>query len=393
MKNLRSVLDSVLEKSTFQLGKIRILHRAILEYLTYTEESTADLIELLKDHLIHMLHTRDGARIAQYCILHAGPKDRKHIVKSFKGLVHAIAKEQYGHTVLLTCFECVDDTVLVGKAIVNELFASKEGESTIQDLLCDKHASTVVMFLLNGRNSKYLPLFVMQELAAADEIRKSTTKKEDSVRSEQLLALVSPLASAAVTEHCNQLMRDKHGSQVVCMAVEHLQGDTKCILDAIVSSLAPTLSTDSLPTQPKEEFNAVKKLRKEAQDAKLVAQGIDMTEPLLLNRFATITFKTLLKSKALGFDKMLYACLKPAAIDWVKYCIANTVGTAGCVYVFISLLEQGDQETIADLKKLCKAEKGLLASIEQPAATPNLNANKRKADHVSPLQLLKSLLL
>ncbi|KAJ1340408.1 hypothetical protein BSLG_004972 [Batrachochytrium salamandrivorans] len=71
-----------------------ILHRAIYEYLTYADLKVAkDMIELLKDHFV------------------------------LQGFVHAIATEQYGHSVLLTCFECIDDTVIVSKSLIAELLS------------------------------------------------------------------------------------------------------------------------------------------------------------------------------------------------------------------------------------------------------------------------------
>jgi pumilio family protein 6 len=75
LKHMRETIDSVLEKSTFALGNVPILHKVIHDYLLYADASTTkDLIELLKDHLVHILHTREGSQIASYCILHAGPK-------------------------------------------------------------------------------------------------------------------------------------------------------------------------------------------------------------------------------------------------------------------------------------------------------------------------------
>jgi pumilio homology domain family member 6 len=75
LKHLRQTLDSVLEKGTFNLGRTPILHRAVSEYITHAEPAASrDLIELLKDHLVHILHTRDGAHVASWCILHSAPK-------------------------------------------------------------------------------------------------------------------------------------------------------------------------------------------------------------------------------------------------------------------------------------------------------------------------------
>ena len=41
------------------------------------------------------------------------------IVKSLKGLVGKVCSEEHGHLVLLALFDCVDDTVLVKKAILS----------------------------------------------------------------------------------------------------------------------------------------------------------------------------------------------------------------------------------------------------------------------------------
>jgi pumilio family protein 6 len=177
LKHLKSAIDSVLEKATFNVGKTPILHRAILDYLNIAESTSCkDMLELLKDHLVHMLHTREGAQITQYAILHSSPKDRKHIVKSFKGFVHAIAKEQYGHAALITCFECIDDTVLVGKALIGELFKPPTNESKVNELLRDQYGSRVILYLLMGRNKRYQPVYLITELEGTDEIRKETTK-------------------------------------------------------------------------------------------------------------------------------------------------------------------------------------------------------------------------
>lgn len=49
------------------------------------------------------------------CLWHGTPKDRKEIVKSFKGRVDKICQEEYGHMVLMALFDCVDDTKFVYK--------------------------------------------------------------------------------------------------------------------------------------------------------------------------------------------------------------------------------------------------------------------------------------
>jgi hypothetical protein len=46
-------------------------------------------------------------------------QDRKTIMKSCKGLVTRIAREEFGHLVLMRLFEVTDDTVAVQKLLLN----------------------------------------------------------------------------------------------------------------------------------------------------------------------------------------------------------------------------------------------------------------------------------
>ena len=73
----------------------------------------------MRDSLPKMLHTRDGARVGMHCLWSGTKQDRKAIVKSFKGHITPLCKEEHGHLVLISIFDCVDDTKLVSKAILD----------------------------------------------------------------------------------------------------------------------------------------------------------------------------------------------------------------------------------------------------------------------------------
>ncbi|EGF81784.1 hypothetical protein BATDEDRAFT_23402 [Batrachochytrium dendrobatidis JAM81] len=354
LRHLRQALDSVLQKGSFNLAKTPILHRAIYEYISLADIKVAkDMIELLKDHLVHILHTRDGARIAQYCILHATPKDRKSIIKSFKGFVHAIAQEQYGHTVLLSCFECIDDTVIVSKSLIAELLSPSSSShapgtektasgiatsaagaaASISELLRNKYASRVILFILDGRNKKYQPAYIIQELSSMDSIRTQTTKKDDATRQQQLLAASAPLIVQAVAAHANELLRDRTGGQVIVETLYKLHIDVSSVTNAILKLVPENLdpqgirhSTKTIFSDDNEKdaeqaesadqtmdnltennlestasdqekstklFNAVSKLKSEHDAANLQAQGLDMDSSLFVNRASTWTLKQL----------------------------------------------------------------------------------------------------
>ena len=47
-------------------------------------KARSETIEMLRDALVHMAHSREGAYAALHCVWHGTAKDRKAIIKSFK---------------------------------------------------------------------------------------------------------------------------------------------------------------------------------------------------------------------------------------------------------------------------------------------------------------------
>lgn len=194
--------------------------------MTYAEEKQIpDMLELLKEHLVTILHTREGARVAQLCIAHAGPKDRKLIIKSLKGFIVKIAKEQYGHAMLLSIFDCVDDTKFLEKAVIGELITDGVGPGeTFGDLIRDKYGSRVILYLLCGRDRKQQPAFIIKELEEMDAVRARTSKKDDATRRSELLKAISDPLIETVTARCAELIRDANGSAILIETVLHAEG-------------------------------------------------------------------------------------------------------------------------------------------------------------------------
>ncbi len=106
-----------------------IVHRVMHEYLrNANEKGREELIDAVKEKLIKMVHTRDGARVAIYCLWYGTNKDRKLLIKSFKTFVVKIAKEEQGYPILWTIFDIVDDTKLVSKMILQVQSNSSSAE-------------------------------------------------------------------------------------------------------------------------------------------------------------------------------------------------------------------------------------------------------------------------
>lgn len=396
------------------------------------------MIELLKDHLVHMLHTREGALVAQYCILHATPKDRKHIIKAFKGFMHSIAREQYGHAVLISCFECIDDTVLLGKAVLGELVSETGGPadapalsgSQLDELMRHQYGSRVLLYLLTGRNKRYQPSYLIKELESTDETRAQTTKKDPEMRSRQLLEIVVPLLVPVVAKYAEELLRDRAGSLVLLetcnqasllnssQTESNVKVDISSIMDAVVAALKKSIATSHLNTTMasaasvekdneggEAAVNVVKKMKAEKDAAAKKDQGIDLEESVLSARPSLLVLKLLLaatresasaESSRLdengqqvdpewkqSLRQKVWGLLAPLFVDMVQQCVENPYTTSGLSFVFVALFEGGNVEIKESMKAAMQGKASLFKKSLQNAlesTTKDASSKKRKAD-------------
>ena len=105
---------------------------------------------LFKNQVNQLAHTKDGAHAARLLVSFATAKDRKAMVKSVRDVAPQMAKDQYGHTVLIAMCAVVDDTKLLSKGIL-------EGLKTLwSDLVRDKWGRHLLSFLCREDKSEFL---------------------------------------------------------------------------------------------------------------------------------------------------------------------------------------------------------------------------------------------
>ncbi|KAJ3385429.1 hypothetical protein HDU92_003070 [Lobulomyces angularis] len=431
LKYLRDAIFTLLGKSGFQLNLHTIVHRAVLDYfkqlfefdksneVTEINPQVTELIEALQEHLVHILHTREGAQVAQLSILYATPKLRKQIIKTLKSFIKKISMESYGFTVLLTIFECVDDTVLVNKSVLGELLSDAPVDDSsslkcgILQLSRDKNASKIFLYLLNGRNGKFLPSFVCKELEAMDFIRSITSKKEDKQKRKELLKVLIPeLFNAFSSEFAlNEVIRCKIGNVVFTEFAKFLirvdQGleenfdmnDFKNVsltsLLELLASQAKDLPKNRLPINTvveekkdsKRTFNAVLNLRENEMNRKQLESGINIDEHVLVNKFSTFVFKELLSLKPIKskeeknleyqeklkssdkiekpnflpspFTLILMRKLSENFLFWVHYCSNAPDLTINTSFILLRIVEcrNLDPEVKEELNRALKIDK------------------------------------
>ncbi|KAI8854338.1 armadillo-type protein [Chytridium lagenaria] len=353
LKHLRASLDSLLEKGKSNIGPHTLIHRALLDYLTLADSKTSlDMVELLKDHLLAILHTREGARVAQIIILLATPKDRKHIIKSFKGYVPKIAMEQHGHTVLMTVMEAVDDTVLVSKSVLGELVKSGVAATdasevlTPTDLMRHKYASRVAHFVFSGRSSRHQPAHVVKELKEGDETRALTSKKEDANRRNEILVAMSAVYWSWRRRIVRSLVRSKFGAQVVLDIIRNAEGDKTSLLAAIAKLCDGTVEScssahASTVVKPKNHLQRCQKTRQRRRQAKRNRKSRQRDWWCLI--VGSKEEGAVEDEKVLTFSTAVAGCVAPNMAYWLNRCAEDLKRTSGTAFVLIALLEKGSK--------------------------------------------------
>ncbi|XP_049850690.1 pumilio homolog 3 [Schistocerca gregaria] len=196
----QSIMPIINKTDTSAILNHSILHLPLLKLFELdTPANNAVLIGAMKDAVIRLVHSKDGARVACHCIAYGTAKDRKAIIKSMRGYVMRIAKEEFGHLVLLRIFNAVDDTTLVSKYIISEL---KPG---LLELAQDRFGRLSLLYLLSPLNRRYFSEFTLSLLQPvyiplqkptdqpSDAVdRVATSLKDPAIRQIQLLNAILP---------------------------------------------------------------------------------------------------------------------------------------------------------------------------------------------------------
>lgn len=196
IENLKETLMKIIDKPVIRHS---IIHHLVLEFFKSADaNSKSEMIRALGGSLVEMVHTKDGARVAMQCIWHGTAKDRKTIIKSFKTYVAKIAREEHGHMVLLSIFDCVDDTKLVEGIIIAELLKEP------LELLMDAHGHRVLAYLVAPRDARIFHPQVAAILKEGDS--SSTSKKDPEVRKQELHKMSASGIAQAIANNIEELL-------------------------------------------------------------------------------------------------------------------------------------------------------------------------------------------
>lgn len=244
MRSLYELVNLLVQKKT---TGFTMLHDAMLQYFLNTQpgsEEATEFIELLKgdeqgDLLKNLAFTKSGARLVCLALAYGNAKDRKHILRTFKGTIHDMAYDKYGHQVLLTAFDVIDDTVLVSKSVFPELVGKEENaETKYQSLLSavtHLNARIPLLYLFSGISKAILPEDDLKLLGEIHRIRTASSKKDPEVRRKELVSSLSPNLLSLIANNPETLVETSFGCQFVTEVLLGATGDKDAAMVAIAS--------------------------------------------------------------------------------------------------------------------------------------------------------------
>ena len=209
----------------------------LVEYLDIAEVSDIrDILPSIVDHSIHLISTKNGTRVVTICSNYATPKDRKRIMRSFKGYTKSSLVHQDAYLAILRLIQVTDDTVSINKSILNELITEpkddaddkKDVSSPLLELALDETASKLFLLLLvkdDATRMKYFNSYERSVLFPTKQptVKESggqelpTSKKDNELRRKELLKyLFKQLVElCSDTENVKQLVSSIPGSRVL----------------------------------------------------------------------------------------------------------------------------------------------------------------------------------
>ncbi|TQS35522.1 hypothetical protein Golomagni_04056 [Golovinomyces magnicellulatus] len=388
MRSLMEFINQLIQK---KMTGFTILHDAMLQYFLNVKAGTTEaeeFLEILKGDeegylFKNLAFTKSGSRLVCLALAHGNAKDRKQILRAYKDTLQMMAMDQYGHAVILTAYEVIDDTVFTAKSIFPELLskdADKQVENSV-NFANDLNARTTLLYLYQGRSKALFPTSLSSDLLLLQEVdnaRKATSKKDPEIRRSELAKHLSPYLIKVIEMAASRLVMTSFGCQFVTEVLLGVQGDKTVALNAIA---ATAVGDPTLPLQQaikeKTTDKGTDKLSSTVHNS-ASSHGAKMLRSLLAGgHFNSETNLIIPVVPALNFADILYPCIKDYLIHWA---------TGPASFVVLALVESENFSKKQEVLDLLKSEREKLENASKREISDkivNQNKDANKSDDTS----------
>lgn len=359
--SLHDLINALVQKKT---TGFTILHDAMLEYFLNIQpesEEATEFIELLKgdeegDLLKNLAFTKSGARLVCLALAYGSAKDRKLILKTYKSIIQSLAYDAYGHQILLTIYDVMDDTVLISKSIFPELIGkdplSEEQTQTLVASATNLNARIALLYPFSGTSKAILSEGDLAIINETHRTRAKTSKKDPEIRRKELVKSLSPSLLSFITANAGTLVQTSFGCQFITEVLLSASGEREPALSAVVALVHRSAEMRELLNSP--------------------AAGRMLKSLVLGGRFNPTTKAIDHAEPPLGFHDMLYATIREEIVDWA---------TGDNSFVVLGLMEATGFSGNSSLTKALQKHKAPLEKAANepkpgPSQQPSLSSAK-----------------
>lgn len=361
MRSLHDLINLLVQKKT---TGFTMLHDAMLEYflnVQHGSEEMTNFIELLKgdeegDLLKNLAFTKSGARVVCLALAYGNAKDRKQIIKTYKDTIQALANDFYGHRVLLTIYDVVDDTKLLSKSVISELVGPDSSNADQQKKLLaavqNNHARAALLYVFCATSKAILSSEVIELLVEIRDVRHNiagTSKKDPEMRRKELINSLSPSLLSLIASNAGVLVSTSFGCQLITEILLEASGNREPAMAAIVN----------LASGPEEERALLISHYGRRMLKKLIDGG----------RFNQKTKSIDTVEPPLNFHNMFYEAIKGDLQAWA---------TSDTSFVVVGLLEAPGFSHVDELKKKLETNECRQALVEAAGSPEPILPEKKK---------------
>ncbi|XP_059470760.1 pumilio homolog 3 [Neocloeon triangulifer] len=182
-------LIKVVEKNGI---KSEVTVQVLQEFLESVEPNLKKhepFLKVLQKNFVELEQYDVGAWLASYCIWNSSAKERKQIMKATKAKPD-LAASAVGYEMLITIMDCIDDTTLINKIVLQPLL-----EDCV-NLCSNKNGVKVVGFAVKPRSTQFLHPQQIKFLQQGDANQHS--KKEIGLRQKEIKDFAVPLIAGKI---------------------------------------------------------------------------------------------------------------------------------------------------------------------------------------------------
>ncbi|KAK0167031.1 hypothetical protein PV327_004480 [Microctonus hyperodae] len=298
-----------------------LIQAVLVEYLTLcSEEDRSELIVMLRNSIVELSKTKDGAKVAMLCIWHGTPKDRKLSLKAIKDNVQDLATSEHGHLILMAMFDSIDDTVLMKKILIPELLSSLNG------LILSEYGKKVILYLVARRDTQHFHPDFIALLQEGDG--NAVSKKSAEIREKELLQAVIDSFLESITTETSVWLANGSIAMVTLAILKAGHGEK--LTDAFTAITEYLIDINSVIEEGETKYSAVEH------------PGLHMMLKKLI-----CADKKLIEKNESTFGEILIAKLDDSIIQrWIEF-------NRGC-FLLILLLENESESVASNLISILK---------------------------------------